>query len=240
MGTKSLLEGDLSEAMNCFFKSAAIACNVTFTAKTHGVELPESFMNQMCVVADRATHGIKKVMKMVAMKKILEHESVMHPVAAALGVTEPYGSRPSELAQAYMELRDARAFLKKLKEAEQRMPGLPVRMPYAAWAEQRAMNAVQWAEKARAINPGTSGEVDDIIEQAQAIIGKTQLTRQSGLASMLAGNLGIHREKNSLPIDVDYWMREYLDAKARGDLARMSYAVKMMRKAADPSLEALR
>lgn len=81
LGARCILNGELDDALSYFFKSAAIACNVTFTAKTHAVPLPDRYMDQMCLVTDKATHGIKKVMKMVAMKKMLDHEEVMHPGA---------------------------------------------------------------------------------------------------------------------------------------------------------------
>src|SRR3989304_6063959 len=79
---KELMSGRLAPAMDGFFKSAAIAVNVIFTARTHDVELPDGLVEKMDALAAQATHGIKKVTKMVAMKKIMEHEGVHHPVLA--------------------------------------------------------------------------------------------------------------------------------------------------------------
>jgi len=77
-GTRFLLDGKAAEAIDCFFKSAAVACNVTFTARTHGTDVPEELIRHMCAVSDQATHGIKKVMKAVAIRQILAHEKAMH------------------------------------------------------------------------------------------------------------------------------------------------------------------
>lgn len=77
-GTKELLEAKYAEALNSFFKSAAIACNVVFTAKTHDVVVPQTVVDKMCMVSERATHGIKKVMKAIVLKYMISHEKAYH------------------------------------------------------------------------------------------------------------------------------------------------------------------
>ncbi len=77
-GMEQLVGACYSEAMDSFFKAAAIAVNVTFTARTHDTALPESICEKMEILVTRATKGIKKVMKAVAMKKVLKHETLFH------------------------------------------------------------------------------------------------------------------------------------------------------------------
>lgn len=83
-GMDALLNAQYDQAVDLFFKSAAIACNVTFTARTHDVPVPEELVRRMCMVSDRATCGIKKVMVAIATRRILDHESMMHGLAGRL------------------------------------------------------------------------------------------------------------------------------------------------------------
>lgn len=75
---RSLSEKEWNAAVESYFKAAAVATNVVFTAKVHGVELPTAVVSDMnCVIAD-GTRGIQAVMKIVAAKKMLRHERTMH------------------------------------------------------------------------------------------------------------------------------------------------------------------
>jgi len=85
--TEALLSGDLSTAMDGFFKAAAIASNIAFTARTHGVGVSEEFLCKMEKLSCCATHGIKKVMKAIVTKKLLKHEGLFHDGAPVLSPT---------------------------------------------------------------------------------------------------------------------------------------------------------
>lgn len=83
-GHLALLEGCLSEALDYFFKSAVISVNLIFTARVHKLDLPESFLRKASNIASHAIHGIKKVMKILSMKKILKHEELLHPLSGQI------------------------------------------------------------------------------------------------------------------------------------------------------------
>lgn len=69
---------DWNAAVENYFKASAVATNVVFTSKVHGVKLPQTVIADMnCVIAE-GTHGIKMVMKVVAAKSMLHHEKGMH------------------------------------------------------------------------------------------------------------------------------------------------------------------
>lgn len=82
-GNKLLLNGQVNPAMDLFFKSAAIAVNVVFTARTHGVPVGDKLIHSMNALCDQATHGIKHIMKIVAAKKLMKHNALLHPEATA-------------------------------------------------------------------------------------------------------------------------------------------------------------
>ncbi len=77
-GLKCLVENELAEAMNAFFKSAAISVNVLFTARTHNIPISGELTNKMEKICGHATHGIKKVLKLICFKRILKHEEIHH------------------------------------------------------------------------------------------------------------------------------------------------------------------
>lgn len=84
IGMEQLVGACYSEAMDSFFKAAAIAVNVTFTARTHGTVISDELYEKMDLLVARATKGIKKVMKAVAMKKVLKHETLFHESPAGM------------------------------------------------------------------------------------------------------------------------------------------------------------
>jgi hypothetical protein len=100
-GMEQLVGACYSEAMDSFFKAAAIAVNVTFTARTHDTALPESAHQKMELLVASATKGIQKVMKAVAMKKVLKHEALFHESsevpATAVATTAGFGDSKVEL-----------------------------------------------------------------------------------------------------------------------------------------------
>ena len=77
-GHHGLASKDWNAAVENYFKAAAVATNVVFTSKVHGLKLPEAVVSDMnCVITD-STRGIQAVMKVVAAKKMLQHERLMH------------------------------------------------------------------------------------------------------------------------------------------------------------------
>ena len=61
-----------------YFKASAVATNVVFASKIHGIKLPEAVISDMHSIIQSGTEGIKMVMKVVALKKVRGHEAAMH------------------------------------------------------------------------------------------------------------------------------------------------------------------
>ena len=121
--TEAMLSGDLGTAMDGFFKAAAIASNIAFTARTHGTEIPEEFLCKMEKLSACATHGIKKVMKAIVTKKLLKHESLFHdgavpvPVAASLSATTET-EIPEEILEIMKAKRRGSPFPEEFRQPE--------------------------------------------------------------------------------------------------------------------------
>jgi hypothetical protein len=77
-GVEHLKRKELDIAIDLFFKSAAVAVNVIFTARTHKIAVPAKVINTMQEVSAKATQGIMEVIMVVAKNKTLKHEVRMH------------------------------------------------------------------------------------------------------------------------------------------------------------------
>lgn len=78
-GEKFFVEGNWQLAIDQYFKAAAIATNVIFTANVNRIPLPEEVARDMNCLIEKGTHGIKKIMKVAAAKTLLHHEKLFHP-----------------------------------------------------------------------------------------------------------------------------------------------------------------
>lgn len=68
----------IREANEAYFKAAAIASNVCFSASVCDVPLPPQVVSDMQRVISEGTRGIKLVMMMVAVRRVRSHERKMH------------------------------------------------------------------------------------------------------------------------------------------------------------------
>lgn len=65
-------------SIDAYFKASAIATNVIFTSRVHGIPIPEKVNEDMeCVIAE-GTEGIKRIMKVVAARSMIHHEREFH------------------------------------------------------------------------------------------------------------------------------------------------------------------
>ena len=69
-GFESLRDNRLEEAMDLFFKSAAVSVNVIFTTRVNRIPMPHQVMDDMITVSTRATNGIRLIMKKVISGRI--------------------------------------------------------------------------------------------------------------------------------------------------------------------------
>lgn len=77
-GQQALLGGRSVEATKGFFAAAALAVNVAFTVRTHGVKLSDRVMNRMEEICSEASDGIAKVMRLVVARKMTKHNRLKH------------------------------------------------------------------------------------------------------------------------------------------------------------------
>ncbi len=77
-GYKEMENGEYGNAMDLFFKGAAVATNVIFTARIHGMRMTPSGDKEMIKIVNHATRGMKMVIKCIIRKKMKKHELIMH------------------------------------------------------------------------------------------------------------------------------------------------------------------
>jgi len=76
---KSMMAHDWKNAIDSYFKSAAVATNIIFTANIHQIPIPEKCVADMNAIIARSTEGMKKIMKVAAAKALVHHEKAFHP-----------------------------------------------------------------------------------------------------------------------------------------------------------------
>jgi hypothetical protein len=75
---ENLLKKEWHASVDAYFKAAAIATNIIFTANVNQLRLPEAVVKDMNTVIAEATDGLKKVMKVIAVRKLMHHEKEFH------------------------------------------------------------------------------------------------------------------------------------------------------------------
>lgn len=82
-GERYLLLKNYQTSIEYFFKASAVATNVIFASKVNGLKLPEQVVSDMHTIIQNGTKGIKTIMEVVAKKKVLAHEHLMHKAQMA-------------------------------------------------------------------------------------------------------------------------------------------------------------
>ena len=75
---RAFLSKEWHRSIEDYFKAAAVATNVIFSSKIHGLKLPEQVISDMNCVISEGTLGIKLVMKAVATRGLMHHEAKLH------------------------------------------------------------------------------------------------------------------------------------------------------------------
>lgn len=78
LGHKMLAQRDLEQAIDAYFKAAAIATNIVFSSNVNNMRLPEKVYDDMNCIIHEATRGMKSIMKVIAVKKVTIHEREQH------------------------------------------------------------------------------------------------------------------------------------------------------------------
>jgi len=81
-GKANLLKKEWHASVDAYFKAAAIATNIIFTANVNQLRLPEAVVKDMNTVIAESADGLKKVMKVIAIRKVMHHEQAFHKGAA--------------------------------------------------------------------------------------------------------------------------------------------------------------